>query len=288
MQKKILLTGSTGFLGSHILEKLLNEGREVVILTRNQSNFQRIKYLKGFHIFEVNQQWSNIDDIFLSYSIDTIIHVATDYGRSSPISDVFLSNVNLPIKIIEIGLKYGVKLFINTDSFFSKFPGYSNLREYIISKRIFKEYLRSINELQIINLQLEHVYGENDSKGKFFPFIIDQLRTNVSEISLTDGRHKRDFIYVDDVVNAYIIVLQNKYKLNQYSDFEVGTGVSMSVRAFVEKIHFMLDSKSRLLFGAIPSRSDEILDSKANNLNLINLGWNIKFDMNSALKKIIN
>jgi nucleoside-diphosphate-sugar epimerase len=288
MQKKILLTGATGFLGSHILRRLIYEGNNVVILIRETSNLDRIKKLKGFSIFKIKQNLSNIEELFELNSIDTIIHVATEYGRRLPYSAVLYSNVYLPIRLIELASKKKLNLFINTDSFFSKFEGYSYLNEYIKTKKIFKEYLKSLTGLQIINLQLEHIYGENDSKDKFIPFLVESMGTNVNEIALTNGSQKRDFIYVEDVVDAYMVVLSNRNSLKQYSEFEVGTGISVSVKEFVLNIHQAINSNSNLLFGKLPTKLDEIQDSKADNLDLLKLGWIPRNKINQAIQKIIS
>jgi nucleoside-diphosphate-sugar epimerase len=288
MQKKILLTGATGFLGSHILKRLLSDGKDVVILTRETSNFKKIKMLKGFAIFQVNQHLSNIEELFEIHSIDTIIHVATEYGKELPFSFVLYSNVYLPIRLIEAANKEKLKIFINTDSFFSKFQNYSYLKEYITTKKIFKQYLKSLTSIQVINLQLEHVFGENDSKDKFIPFLIESMKNNINEISLTEGIHKRDFIYVNDVVDAYMLVLSKSKYLKQFSEFEVGTGVSMEIRDFVIRAHQILNSKTNLLFGSLPTRDDEISDSKANNLDLINLGFIPKTTIDVGISNIIN
>jgi len=244
--------------------------------------------LKGFTIFQVNQHLSNIEELFEIHSIDTIIHVATEYGKKLPYSVVLYSNVYLPIRLIEAANKKKLKIFINTDSFFSKFQNYSYLKEYITTKKIFKQYLKSLTGIQIINLQLEHVFGENDSKDKFIPFLIESMKTNMNEIALTEGIHKRDFIYVDDVVDAYMVVLSKSKYLKQFSEFEVGTGVSIQIKDFVIRAHQILNSKSNLLFGALPTRYDEISDSKANNLDLINLGFIPKTTIEVGINKIIN
>ena len=86
-----------------------------------------------------------------------------------------------------------------------------------VSSKIFKDYLKTIDKFQVINLQLEHIYGENDSKDKFIPSLIDKLHNKEKFIELTEGTQKRDFIYVKDVVDAYMILLSSKNLLNQYS-----------------------------------------------------------------------
>ena len=288
MKEKILLTGATGFLGSHILRKLIEVGEDVVVLARENSNFDRINNLKEFSIFIVNQHFSNIENLYQKYSISTIIHVATEYGRDSNYSSVLMSNVLFPIKLYEFADKKKLKLFINTDSFSCKFPNSSYLKDYISSKILFKNYLKSQTQVQVINLQLEHIYGNFDSKGKFVTFLIESMLKNEKTISLTAGEQKRDFIYVSDVVDAYMCVLKNKHILSRYEEFEVGNGVSISIREFVSKIHSIMNSKSSLLFGALETRVDEIKDSKANNKKLISLGWEPKFNLDNGLKALLN
>lgn len=288
MREKILLTGATGFLGSHMLKRLIKVGEDVVILIRENSNTERIKDLRGFSVFVMNQHFSNIDDLYKSYKINIIIHLATEYGRNFPYSSVLRSNVLFPIKLIELADNNNLKLFINTDSFSSKFQDSSYLKEYISSKKIFKEYLKSRLDLQVFNLQLEHVFGEFDSKGKFVTFLLESMLSNQKSIKLTEGNQKRDFIYVSDVIDAYMIVLKSKNILENYKEFEVGRGVSLTVKEFVSKIHSIIGSNTDLLFGSLETRIDEIQDSKANNLDLYSLGWKPKFTVDMAIKRILN
>ena len=126
-----------------------------------------------------------------------------------------MSNVIFPIKLIEKADMENLKLFINTDSFSSKFQDSSYLKEYISSKKIFKEYLKSIFGVQVINLQLEHVIGEYDSNGKFITFLFNEMLNN-NKIKLTEGNQKRDFIYISDVVDAYIKTLKYKNYNNKF------------------------------------------------------------------------
>ena len=288
MSGTILLTGATGFLGSHILKRLLESEVNVVILIRESSNKKRIKNLNGFSTFIVNDQVSNIHKLFEMYAIDTIIHVATEYGRDLPYSSVLESNVLLPIKLIEAGSKKGISLFINTDSFFSKFPNYSYLREYITSKKIITDYLKSISDIKVINLKLEHIYGENDSESKFITSLLNKMFVNESNIKLTEGNQRRDFVYVADVVNAYLFVLEKQYVLDQYTEFEVGTGNSITIKDFVFKMHKIIGSTSNLLFGNLETRINEIQDSKADNLSLCKLGWKAEYTPEKAIKRILN
>lgn len=287
MKKKILLTGATGFVGSHILKRLIELGEDVIILVRESSSLERIQNLNGFSIFKINNQLSNLHLLFEKHMISTIIHTATEYGRNLNDTSVFTSNVLLPIRLLENADKKKLKLFINTDSFYSKYPDSSHLKEYISSKKVFKNYLKYTSGIQIVNLQLEHVFGENDSKGKFSTFLFEALLSNQKKIELTDGFQKRDFIYITDVVDAYIVTLKCKRFKKKFEEFEVGTGNSISIKEFVCIVHKIFQSRAELVFGSLETRSDKIIDSKANIFDLCQLGWEPKFSIQIAIENIL-
>ena len=101
MSNFILLTGATGFLGSHLLEELLSKGFSVIITVRSSSDFWRIKHLEGhYEKWVTDQSLNNFDELFNEYKISTIIHLATEYGRRSSFSTVLDANVIFPVKLI--------------------------------------------------------------------------------------------------------------------------------------------------------------------------------------------
>lgn len=291
MIKNVLLTGGTGFLGSHILNGLLDANYNVTVLVRKSSNLYRIENIKEIvEFFFIDENMSNLDDLFSKKKIEAIIHTATEYGRNCLMSQILESNLIFPVKLIESGIKHNLKVFINSDTFFGKneFQNMAYLNDYTNSKKYFLDYLFSNNEkIKTVSLRLEHIFGESDSNNKFVTSVLDKLLKSENEILLTDGLQKRDFVYVDDVVAAYLKVLQNIDRIDNFTEFEVGKGESISIRQFVELMAVLTKAKSKLIFGALPNRKGEIQDSKANIEPLYKLGWSCKFDIKTALKKII-
>ncbi|MCZ8230047.1 NAD-dependent epimerase/dehydratase family protein [Flavobacterium sp.] len=288
---KILITGATGFLGSKILKKLVEDDYNVVALVRKTSNLNRIESVKGdFDLFYFNEKSNNLNELFENYKIETIIHTATEYGRNAKTSEVLKTNVIFPIQLIEFGLERDLKLFINSDTFFGK-PEYSNsayLNQYTNSKKYFLDYLFCKREgFKAVNLRLEHIFGEFDSDNKFVTDVLHKMLKSEKEVLLTDGLQKRDFVYVEDVVNAYLKVLRNIDSIANISEFEVGRGESVSVRQFVELMAEQTKSKSKLFFGGISTRKGEIQNSVANILPLNDLGWKPIYDLKTAIRKMI-
>ena len=124
-----------------------------------------------------------------------------------------------------------------------------------------------MGKINFINLQLEHIYGDNDEKGKFIPWVEDNLRENVPYINLTDGIQLRDFTPAEEVVKIYLKILNELSKLKGYNSFEVGTGEAISVRTFVENLKDKYDSKTELRFGKIQRSDTEIMYSSADKMS---------------------
>ena len=290
---KILLTGATGFLGSHLLRGLLHEGHEVHVIKRSRSDLKRIEVLKEHkNIFFYDIDKIEPDEIFQNSNIEIIIHVATEYGRNNESThDILLANVILPVRLIESGIKYGVRSFLNTDSYFNKENyRYSNLLNYSLSKRSLMTWLMQFSsKIQIINASLEHVYGPEDSGSKFVEMLFREISIKkVDRLGLTHGHQRRDFIHVDDVVEAYVYLIE--YAQNHsfsFKNFEIGSGECMEIRELALKIKNASKSNTTLGFGDITYRSDEIMQSKADIKQMAELGWRHQISVDAGVSKIL-
>ncbi|MCX2574013.1 NAD-dependent epimerase/dehydratase family protein [Pedobacter sandarakinus] len=288
--KSILITGGNGFLGSHLIGYLLELKYTLILLTRPKSDLSKIsRYLDRIQIVDgTNEEMLKLK--FEENRIDAVIHLATDYGRTSTLSQVIQTNVLLPLKLVELAVANGTKVFINTDTFIAKQnSGYDYLNSYAKTKFIIKDLLADFSKyIKIVNMKLEHIYGENDGDNKFVTQIVKSLIRNQSELDLTEGMQKRDFIYVLDVAAAYGTVLKNVEVLNSYVEFEIGSGISTSIKSFVQELKDLTDSTTILNFGALPTRSGEFIESKANNKSLLDLGWCINFDLKAGLMRTLS
>jgi CDP-paratose synthetase len=289
----ILLTGATGFLGSHILKGFLKNNYDVTILKRSFSDTWRITdCLDKVRSFDINKV--SLEKIFSkSKQFDCIVHTATDYGResNSPL-EVFKSNLDFPLSLLNIASSYNVPCFFNTSTFLinaSKEHDYLNC--YSLSKEEFEKWGRIFtkrSEIQFINIKLEHMYGALDSSSKFVDSVIRQCQKNVDKIDLTLGKQKRDFVYIDDVVNAYKLLIKKRKKLGKgFQEIYLGNGKGVSIEKFVRTCAMLTKSKSKLMFGALPYRKHEMMSSKANISRLKKLGWKPKYNFITGLKKML-
>ena len=282
-----MLTGVTGFLGSHLAEALLFAGHEVVALKRRGSSLRRIESIAE-DLTLVDIDGLDFDALFTQHNtIDAIIHTATAYGRNNEtVSEIFDANTVFPLQLLDAGSRAGIKVFINTDTILDQ---YLNL--YSLSKNQLLQWGKFFsihNKFKFINLQLEHFYGPADDALKFTTYVINNCMANTPELKLTLGEQKRDFIYIDDVVSAYLLVLEKATDFdNAFIEFDVGSGQSISIRSFVETVHRLAGSQTHLAFGAMPYRQSEVMHSEADISGLSALGWRCQYDVVAGLRKLI-
>lgn len=289
----ILLTGATGFLGSHLLEALVLNGYSVIIIKRSYSNIWRIQHLNGkYKSYDIDKV--SIASIFENHQIEIVIHTACNYGRDNEsVIDVLDSNLLFSLSVLEACIKSSTRLFINTDTFFNNNNyNQSYLGMYALSKKQFVDWLKYYSgKLQVINLKLQHVYGSKDDISKFIPWVISKLENREDDIKLTRGEQLRDFIHVDDVVSAYLKLLSFRVFNSSFKEFDIGTGQLISVRDFIEKLKLIFEknrgeSKTNLDFGALPYRDGEIMSVFVDNKDIIELGWVPNVNLEHCLEKL--
>ena len=266
--KTILITGANGFLGKALCSKLI-ESYVIVPVTRATG--------------------TDLGGMFKNTKIDYIIHAATFYGRSyEGATELIESNILLPLRVCEMGIKQGTKAFINADTFFNCEQNYDYLTGYIKSKKQVNEWLKTLsNRIPIINMKIQHMYGLGEGGDKFIPQLLEKLIAG-KEMPLTMGEQKRDFIYIDDVVSAYLTILAHiDTQPKGFITYNIGTGKSISIKELCLTVKQLANSNSNLIFGALSYRENEIMDSFADNSILKELGWEPKISLEEGIKKII-
>ncbi|MFA6547738.1 MAG: NAD(P)-dependent oxidoreductase [Candidatus Magasanikbacteria bacterium] len=283
--KTILITGGTGFLGSNLLRRLILNKYKVILLKRSYSNTHRIDDVLS------NVKYYNIDQVDLSVvfkdqPIDVVLHCATDYGRKQSLPlQVIEANLILPLKLLELGKENKVKCFINTDTILDK-----RVSHYSLSKAQFIDWLKTYqDDIVCVNMALEHFYGPGDDKTKFVSNIFDSLLNKVKSINLTKGEQQRDFVYIDDVVDAFMLVIKNlTNNADGFFHYEIGTNKLISIRWLVETIKELSNNHvTELNFGALPYRENEVMQSVSDTIAIKHLGWVPNYDIKRGLEKML-
>ncbi len=282
----ILLTGATGYLGGRIGRTLLSRGHHLIPIHLNHDEKFDCLPSQEQNVSRFFLSESCIADAFANEKIDGVIHTSTVYGRNhEDFADIINANVEFPTRVLSLAISHGVRFFVNTDSILRR-----NVSPYALSKGQFLDWLeRSSSEILAISMKLDHFYGPLEKPSKFVAKILNELNEGVPRIHLTVGTQTRDFVYVDDVVSAYMCMLDHLDSLRQglLHTFEVGSGVRTSIKSLVMMAKELVGSSSELGFGDVPLRENEMLDYEVNSAPLRSLGWEPKVMVREGLERCI-
>lgn len=296
MQEKsrVLITGGTGFVGRHVIQSVRSAGWPVVATTRNQSKI--VNDCADKDVVWVDTETHGLDTLFDKYGpeISAIVHVATTYDQDSGGEfELFRTNVAWPMGILKQAISHKIGIFINTDSFFnSPHVWYEHQSLYTLSKRHFLEWGKEIAgtaNINFVNLVLHHVYGHGDDERKFIS-VLARACLNGDKLKMTEGFQKRDFVYIKDVADAYVKVLENAMisEATGFRSFDIGTGNPISVRDFAEYLNTIFGGRADLVFGALPYRKGEMAECKADISSAVEVGWRAKYSLAEGLQEMFN
>ena len=241
---KILVTGGTGFIGSHLLDRLMKEDNEVVVLDNFFSgkikNVKRHLDSKNFHLTEGDVR--NSDDVKEAIKdVEAVFHLAAIVSVPLSIENPLLvNNVNVrgTLNLLKASSKADVDRFIFASSCavygeadilpINEQHPTSPISPYAASKLAADNYCRvfyQVHGLKTVCLRYFNVFGPRQTKGPYSGVIsqfIGRLKQNKSPIIYGDGEQTRDFVYIDDVVEACILALKCKSCFGEA--INVGTG----------------------------------------------------------------
>lgn len=283
LNKVILLTGATGFLGSNIAKELVAQKAKLIILVRTKSSFSRIASIKDFTEI-INIDEVPISGIFNNYKIDLVINAAASYGKKGEtIEEIINANYLFPLSLLMSSIESGVEEFINIGTSLSPF-----VNEYSLTKNQFVEWLSFYkHKIKIKNVVLEYFYGPGDDSWKFVTMLFENFKSNAPYIDFTTGDQTRNFIFIKDVIDVFFKIIDFNSKLNSVNYFHVKSNEKIAIKELVylcKKIS--KNSSTKLNFGVVNNRVNEMKDEFNNVVEYINLpNWSPKISLKEGLEK---
>ena len=281
--KRILVTGSSGFVGRNLVEELKRHNVEVVTLTDLKAKRDDIR------------DWKKIKEI---RNIDIVYHLAAitsvPFSFENP-RETYEVNVLGTLNILELCRLCNADKIVFASSYVYGQPQYVPIDEehplqptnpYARSKMLGEELCRAYNTdfgVKCIILRPFNIYGVGQNTDFLIPSIIAQLR--YGKIELKDPAPKRDFVYISDVIDAYIKA--GEFKGN-FEIFNIGYGTSYSVKEIVDKIIHLYGKDVKVKYSG-ERRKNEIMDTIADTKKAKDkLGWKPRVDIDNGLGNILN
>ncbi|HBB76898.1 MAG: hypothetical protein A3J18_02530 [Candidatus Levybacteria bacterium RIFCSPLOWO2_02_FULL_40_18] len=303
--KKILVTGGAGFIGSHlVLELLKNQAKVFVIdLEARPKSFFSLNKLSNkvnFKILDVRDK-SKVFSYFNKFNFDYICHLAAEpivgEGYDNPHA-TFETNIMGTVNILEAVRKYRVKGIVaaSSDKAYGKtqktYTEKSPLRgdhPYDVSKSsadlICQAYYKTYG-ISVVITRFGNVYGEGDLHfDRIIPGICKALIKNDDFKIRSNGKYVRDYIYVKDVVDGYLLLLQ-KINRVQGEAFNFSSAENLSVVEVIKKIEKRLGK--RISYKILNIAKNEIPYQHLDDSKVRKLGWRTNYSLDSTIEQILD
>ena len=221
--KKILITGSTGFIGSNLLKELYSRNKIFIILRNKSQNIKQIRNYKNIKIISY-KEFDELNKKLKKITIDIVIHCATHYVKNHDYKDLLelnKSNMLFGNIILENLKKMQTKKFIN---FSTVWEDYNSIKDnscnlYSVYKKCFGNlinyYSKIFPSINFFNIMISDTFGENDNRPK----IINILKRNHKNNKITKIISKNLFINllnIKDIIKAINIIIKKNIKADKY------------------------------------------------------------------------
>lgn len=304
--KKILVTGGTGFIGSHLVDRLVSLGSIIYVPTRNkefQLDNKRINIMRGDlnNLNFCNEITKDIDIVFNLAADVKSIHYKTQHPASC-----FRDNLTIFMNILESSRINKVKKFLTMSSV-SVYPseckipipeeegiistpnpnqesyGWAKRMQEFLSISYSKEY-----NMNISIIRADNVYGPKDNFNNdsvhVIPTLIRKIISNENPINVWgSGNQTRSFIYIDDLIDGLNLAIE---KINNGDPINIGSEEEISIKELVETIMNLSNKKPQIIFDKTKAEGHKrrVCDiSKAKKI----LGFKAKTNIKEGLNKTI-
>jgi nucleoside-diphosphate-sugar epimerase len=300
--EKIFITGATGFVGSNLVRRSLQGGADVYINIRTTSDTWRIRdILKDVSVVHADlAEYEKLNNSLKKISPDIIFHTAV-YGGNSAQKDtvkIIESNISGTVNLLRCCENIDFHLFVNTGS--SSEYGIKNtamkesdilkpVTDYGVSKAaatLFCQKTALMENLPVVTLRLFSPYGQYEQKSRLVPSVIlAALQKQNPHIASRD--FVRDFIYIEDVLDAYVAALTLKNPKGQI--YNIGSGSQHTVGAVTDTLIRLLGNELSCVTGLPQAWENEPTFWQADIQRAASeLAWGPKYTLEEGLTKTID
>lgn len=303
MKNKYFVTGATGFIGANIVRRLVNMGEEVHIIIRKQSNPWRIKDIITrikVHYGDL-QNKDEIERIVENVKPTVIFHLGVygAYPFQQDVNQMIGTNILGTVNLVNACIRNKFKIFINTGT--SSEYGFKREKAaetswlepnsyYAVSKAsatLYSNYTAKKYELPMVTFRLYSAYGPYEEPTRFVPTLIKTAFKGKLP-NLVSPKISRDYIFVEDIVNAYLMAAKAPHKLGIGEIYNIGTGRQTTIKDMVCIVKEMMEIKANPKWNTMTPRIWDTTTWIAD-INKIKskLGWRPRYNVKEGLEQTI-
>lgn len=267
---RALVTGGTGYIGSHLVLRLHELGWVVNVIVRKGSNKpHQWESAEGLKVYEHDGSTSAMINIIDESKPDVIFNLASiaKYNYlSGDVDQLIASNILFPTQVLEAMKVCGVKCIVNAETFWQYAAGNASYRPtclYAATKQAFRDIIYNYvdnNSFKAISLVLYDVYGPNDPREKLIK-LLSRYYLSGEELLMTKGEQIILMVHIKDVVSAFIqasslLFKQDKGTLRVYS---VASQGKLTLRNLIDEVMNKHNLRIKIKWGGKPYRDAEIM-----------------------------
>jgi nucleoside-diphosphate-sugar epimerase len=265
---RALITGASGFLGSHLTARLVADGHDVHVIVRPKSSskiLEKAGTAIKVHVIDATSAPVNIIE---AAQPEIVFHLATHFVVQHTPEDVpalVNSNILFPCQLVDAMMRRRVGKLVNCSSAWQHYndSDYDPVCLYAATKEAFLKLLQfyvAAEGLSVIDLTISDTYGPGDTRPKLFSALY-RAAANHETLALSPGHQTLDIMYVDDVVNAFCAAADRLLEMANVGmeSYVVRSDVPVSLRQLVAVFCNVTGLSPRIEWGARPYRSREMM-----------------------------
>jgi UDP-glucose 4-epimerase len=286
---RALVTGASGFIGGRLCRRLLTEGDEVHAISRRPQEDDSVRWWQS--------DLGDADDVVTTLGRirpDVVYHLAGYVSGSREIEAVLPSlrdNLVSAVNVLVAAARHGCSVVL-AGSQEEPEPALEDpvpASPYAAAKLAvgsFARMLHALHGLRVVNLRIFMVYGPGQhDRTKLVPYVITSLLQGARP-KLSSGTRPVDWVYVDDVVDAFISASSREDLAG--ASLDIGTGEPVTIRAIVEQIVETVGTGVEPDFGALPERPLEIVRVADVERTKDLLGWQPRTTLTEGLRSTVD
>ena len=297
--RRVLVTGGAGFIGSALVRRLVADGSRVSVLIRPGGSMERLEGIDGLQVCAGDLR--NAEAVAAAVKVSSpemVYHLAsTSFNQGQATAqDHFETIAGGTLHLLE-ALKDRAGLRMVATGSAAEYGSGAGLREnqplrpgtVLGAAKVAAFHLLQVSAqtagLQPVTLRLFTPYGPGEHPRRLIPHVISCALAG-QDIPLTAGEQERDFVYLDDVVDALLMAASPAVAGG--SVFNIGSGQGTRVRDVVERVLGLMGHPVPARFGAVPTRTDEIMQMSADiTAAQAQLGWSPRVPLEEGLRRSI-